>query len=115
MNTNTEIKNKMVAAAAVCSPTDFTGQLAAMMVVLHDELLESLRTMAPAKEQSQVYARPYQIAERWGYTDNALRRFLYAAEQSGKVRIIQPTDIDGEKGQKLYHLGDLERFFAANK
>lgn len=115
MNTNTEIKNKMVAAAAVCSPTDFTAQLAAMMAVLHDELLESVRTMAPDKEQSQVYARPYQIAEQWGYTDNALRRYLYAAEQSGKVRIIQPTDIDGEKGQKLYHLGDLERFFAANK
>lgn len=115
MKKNEVVMSKLLSAVADCSPTDFTAQLATMMAVLHDELLESVRTMAPAKEQGQVYARPYQIAERWGYTDGGVRRFLYSAEQSGKVRVIQPTDVDGVKGQKLYHLGDVERFFNANK
>ncbi len=114
-HTKNEIQGKLLDAAVDCSRSDYLAQLAAMMEVLHGELLESICTMAHAMEQGQVYARPYQIAKRWGYTDGGVRRFLYSAEQSGNVRIIQPSDIDGEKGQKLYHIRDLERYFAAKK
>lgn len=115
MKTNDILTSKILAAAIEHAPTDFSGQIAAMLAVLHDELLTHLTHMQTDTEQGQVYARPYQLAERWGYTDGGLRRFLYAAEQSGKVRIIQPADIDGTPGQKMYHIGDLERFFALQK
>ena len=107
------LTSKLITAAATVAPTDYAGQMGAMLTALGNDLLERLTALLPDQEAGQVYARPYQIAKRWGYTEGALRRFLYAAEQSGKVRAIRPKDINGAAGQTLYHLGDLERFFAA--
>lgn len=108
------IKQKMLAAAETATQLDCMDKIAAMLSVLYDEI-DNMERGTSHDASAQEYARPYQIARRWGYTVNALRPYLYNAEQSGNVRTIIPTDIFGKAGQKMYHLGDLERFFASNK
>ncbi|MDO4954016.1 MAG: hypothetical protein Q4E43_02605 [Akkermansia sp.] len=112
MSKESILSSKMMAAIANVSPTDYTGQIAVMLSVLGDNLAECMQSQLSDAKAGQVYARPHQIAERWGYTDRSLRRFLHAAEQSGRVRTMTPTDIYGTKGKKMFHLGDLERFFS---
>ena len=112
MSKSDVMQSKMMVAIANVSPTDYAGQLVAALSVLHDNLAESLKSQLADAETGQVYARPYQIAKRWGYTEGGVRRFLFAAEESGKVRIMTLSDIYGNKGATVYHLGDLERFFS---
>lgn len=104
------LKIKMIAAAGEVPPTDYCGQIASMMGVLANELKNNIIKVKANEASGQVYYRPYQIAKRWGYSENGLRQYLCEAEQSGKVRIIQPHDKFGS-GQKLYHIGDLEQLF----
>lgn len=115
MSKSDVLQSKMKVAIAAESPTDYAGQLVAALSVLHDNLAESLKSQLSDAETGQVYARPYQIAKRWGYTEGGLRRFLYTAEQSGKVRTMTLSDIYGNKGATVYHLGDLERFFKGSQ
>ena len=68
MSKETILSSKMMAAIANVSPTDYTGQLAVMLSVLGDNLAECMHAQLSDAKAGQVYARPHQIAERWGYT-----------------------------------------------
>lgn len=114
MKQNEEIVSKMVVAASTVAPSDYTGQLAQMLAVVHDDLLTRLSAQLDTADLGPAYARPYQLAKRWSYSEGGLRPYLYAAEQSGEVKTLLLTDSRGRTGQLLYNIRDLERYFAAN-
>ena len=89
MSKSDVIQSKMMVAIANVSPTDYAGQLVAALSVLHDNLAESLKSQLSDAETGQVYARPYQIAKRWGYTEGGLRRFLGAVQNSRRAGCVR--------------------------
>lgn len=107
-NDNMKKLAEMMAAASMAQAGNLMEQIARMLLVM-DERKHEPRTHDD--EGGQVYARSFQLAKRYGYTDEGIKRFLCKAEESGRVRMMRLQDKCG-KGGKLYHIDDFEEFFA---
>ena len=74
-------------------------------------LLSTLKAHAedtPA-DVGQVWARPLQIAERFGVKRAQVNAWLARLVEQGKVRRWQPETAKGTKGDTYYSLPDLEK------
>lgn len=48
------------------------------------------------------------LRKRFGYSNERMNSYLRRMKAENKVRIIQPTDENGKKGDCRYHVGDVE-------
>lgn len=107
------------------NPDAMTDEMQALRRLLGDELvvtpdsltvglgwlLAKLKAHAedtPA-DVGQVWARPLQIAERFGVKRAQVNAWLARLVEQGKVRRWQPETAKGTKGDTYYSLPDLEK------
>lgn len=104
------VRTRLEDAAKSKAPSDYIGQIAAMLAECLNIIDEHRDEHSP---EQQEYARPYQLAKRYGYTENGLRGALVKAEESDRVKVLKLKDKLG-RGQKLYHIRQFEKYFAGN-
>lgn len=63
----------------------------------------------------QVWARPSQIAERFGVKRAQVAAWMSRLVEAGKVRRWQPETARGTAGETYYNLEDLERAWMMKK
>lgn len=65
-------------------------------------------------ESGQVWARPLQIAERYGVKRAQVNTWLARLVAQGKVRRWQPETAKGTKGDTYYYLPDIEKAWSVD-
>ena len=75
--------------------------------------LKALADNSPAAGK-QEWARPLQIAERFGVKRAQVNTWLSRLVEQGKVRRWQPETAKGTKGDTYYYLPDIEKAWAVD-
>lgn len=107
------------------NPDTMTDEMQALRRLLGDELVVTpdsltvglgwLLAKLKAHEEDtpadvgQVWARPQQIAERFGVKRAQVNTWLALLVAQGKVRRWQPETAKGTKGDTYYYLPDVEK------
>lgn len=77
-------------------------------------LVATLKAQDSPADAGQVWARPLQIAERFGAGKSQVNTWLTRLVAQGKVRRWQPETAKGTKGDTYYFLPDIEKAWAVD-
>ncbi len=77
-------------------------------------LLATLKAQDSPADAGQIWARPLQIAERFGAGKSQVNTWLARLVAQGKVRRWQPETAKGAKGDTYYYLPDIEKAWAVD-
>lgn len=77
-------------------------------------LLATLKAQDSPADAGQIWARPLQIAERFGAGKSQVNTWLARLVAQGKVRRWQPETAKGTKGDTYYYLPDIEKAWAVD-
>ena len=62
----------------------------------------------PGADGECCYLPLGKLRQHFGYSKERMNSYLRRMRAENKVRIIQPTDENGKKGDCRYHVGDVE-------
>lgn len=97
---------RLLGDCPVITPDALCQFAAWLLAALREQTAEQLATGAGSAQQ---WARPCQLAARFGTGRNQMSLWLSALREAGAVRICRPKLPDGTESNWYYNIADVER------